>query len=269
LRCVTLIQARAASMIASVRSESGDTDAWTFHPRKRSIIAAIARQLTPHLIEATLIPTVLFYTMLAVFGLRPALMVALAWAYVAIGRRIVRGRRMPAILLLATMGITLRAIVYLCNHNAFVYFLQPILGTSVTAAVLLLSIPLGQPLIARFAHDFCPLHPDVKERPEVTRLFRRLTFLWAGVNAVVAGISLVLLLTVPVGVFVGTKMLTAWIVTCTGIVISVSDAVRTARHSGLSTALSPDGGLHAFVPVPPGHGSVAPLANLYAVAGAA
>jgi len=183
---------------------------------------------------------------------------------------VIKGRRMPAILILATVGITLRAIVYLCNHNAFVYFLQPILGTSVTAAILLLSIPLGRPLIARFAADFCPLHPDVKERPEVTRLFRRLTFLWAGVNATVAGVSLILLLTVPVSVFVGMKMLIAWSVTCTGIVLSVSDAVRTARGSGLSTALSPDGGLHAFVPVPAGHRAGQPITGeLYAVAGAA
>jgi uncharacterized membrane protein len=257
-------------MMAAVRSDTEASDAWTFHPRKRSIIAAIAKQLTPHLIEATLIPTVLFYVLLATCGLRWALVVALVWAYIAIGRRVIKGRRMPAILILATVGITLRAIVYLCNHNAFVYFLQPILGTSVTAAILLLSIPLGRPLIARFAADFCPLHPDVKERPEVTRLFRRLTFLWAGVNATVAGVSLILLLTVPVSVFVGMKMLIAWSVTCTGIVLSVSDAVRTARGSGLSTALSPDGGLHAFVPVPAGHRAGQPITGeLYAVAGAA
>jgi hypothetical protein len=55
----------------------------------------------------------------------------------------------------------------------------------------------------------------------------------------------VLLLTVPVPVFVVTAAVSAWIVTCTGVVMTVADSVTTARREGLITALSPDGRLYA------------------------
>jgi hypothetical protein len=79
------------------------------------------------------------------------------------------------------------------------------------------------------------------------RLFRRLTFLWAAVNALAAAATLTLLLTVPVGVFVGTATVSAWIITCSGVVLTVSESVRTARREGLHTAVAPRGRLHAYV----------------------
>jgi hypothetical protein len=78
-------------------------------------------------------------------------------------------------------------------------------------------------------------------------LFRRLTYLWAGVNAVAAAASLTLLLTVPVVVFVGTATVSGWIITSSGVMLTVSDSVRTARSEGLATAVAPNGVLHAYV----------------------
>ena len=119
--------------------------------------------------------------------------------------------------------------------------------TVATAAVFALSVRVGRPLIARFAGDFCPLTPDLQSRAAVVCLFRRLTYLWAGVNAVAAATTLTLLLTVPVAVFVVTATVSAWIITCSGVVLTVSDAVRTATHEGLRTAIGPNGRLHAYV----------------------
>ena len=81
----------------------------------------------------------------------------------------------------------------------------------------------------------------------MARLFRRLTYLWAAVNGLVAAASLTLLVTVPVGVFVGTEMAAVWVITCSGVVLTVSDAVRTARREGLATAVADNGRLHAYV----------------------
>lgn len=78
-------------------------------------------------------------------------------------------------------------------------------------------------------------------------LFRRLTVLWAALNIAAAAISLTLLLTVPVSVFVGTKMVAAWILMCSGLVVTVSASVSTARAEGLETAVGADGTLHAYV----------------------
>lgn len=98
----------------------------------------------------------------------------------------------------------MRTIIFLFNENHFVYFFQPILRTVATASVFALSVLVGRPLISRFAGDFCPLSRDVQSRPAVVQLFRRLTYLWAAVNATAAAVSLTLLLTLPVAVFVGT-----------------------------------------------------------------
>ena len=149
--------------------------------------------------------------------------------------------------MLATLGISVRTAIFLLSDNYVVYFFQPIMRTVATAALLALSVVIGRPLIARFADDFCPLSPDVQCRPAIVQLFRRLTYLWAGVNAIAAATSLTLLLTVPVGVFVGVATVSAWVVTCTGVVLTVSDSVRTARLEGLATAVAPNGRLRAYV----------------------
>jgi hypothetical protein len=209
------------------------------------VVGAVARRLVPYLVEATIIPTALFYTLLVLGDMRWALGGALLWTYGALVRRAVRGRPVPGLLILATLGITVRVIVYLFNHNDFVYFVQPIMRTTMTGLVFAGSVAFGRPLIARFAGDFCPLAPDVSGRPGILSLFKRLSLLWALVNGLAAASSLVLLLTVPVSVFVVTAAVSAWIVTCTGVVVTVADSVTTARREGLITALSPDGRLYA------------------------
>ena len=199
----------------------------------------------PYLIEATIIPTALFYTLLVLGDMRWALGGALIWSYGAVARRVVGDRPVPALLILATLGITVRTTVYLLSSNDFVYFVQPIMRTTLTGLMFAVSVAVGRPLIARFANDFCPLSADVSVRPGIHRLFKRLTILWALVNVLAAASSLALLLTVPVSVFVVTAAVSAWIVTCTGVVVTVADSVTTARREGLITALSPDGRLYA------------------------
>jgi hypothetical protein len=221
--------------------------AWRTNPSKLSVVKAVGRRMVPYLIEATIIPTALFYLFLITFELKWAIVAALGWTYAAIARRLVTRSPISGLLVLATLGISLRTIVYLLSGNSFVYFLQPIMRTLATAAVFALSVCIGRPLIARFAGDFCPLAPDLQRRPAVVRLFRRLTYLWAAVNAVAAATTLTLLLTVPVAVFVVTATVSAWIITCSGVVLTVSDAVRTARTEGLHTAIAPNGRLHAYV----------------------
>jgi len=221
--------------------------AWRMNPSKVSVVRAVGRRMVPYLIEATLIPTALFYVVLVTSELKWAIVAALAWTYAAIGRRIVTARPIPGLLVLATLGITVRTVIYLLSGNDFVYFLQPIMRTIATAAAFALSVCLGRPLIARFAADFCPLSPAVQIRPGIVQLFRRLTFLWAGVNAGAAAATLTLLLTVPVAVFVGTATVSSWLITCSGVVLTVSDSVRTARSEGLHTAVAPNGRLHAYV----------------------
>jgi hypothetical protein len=170
-------------------------------PRLRTM----ARHAVPHLIEATLIPLVLFYTFLWSAGVWGALLAALAWSWFAIGRRVVTGQRIPGILVLGTIGITLRTAVAFASGSVFVYFLQPSLTTIAVGAAFLLSVPAGRPLAERLAHDFVPLEPEVMRLPAVQRVFVRITLLWAFVNLANALVSIGLLMSQPVGSFVATK----------------------------------------------------------------
>ena len=137
--------------------------------------------------------------------------------------------------------------MYLVNESSFVYFVQPIIKTVATSLLFAVSVLAGKPLVARFAADFCAFGDDVGGRPAIVSLFRRLTYLWAGAQFTIAAVNLVLLLTVPVAVFVGTAAATAWAVMAAGVVITVADAVRTTRSDGLGTALARGGRLHAYV----------------------
>ncbi len=219
-------------------------------PSKRAVLAAVGRRCLPHLVEASIIPTALFYALLGPAGLHWSLIATLVWAYVAVGRRLVTGREIPALVLMASVGITVRTAIFLCNGSTFIYFVQPILGTLVTSVILASSVAYGRPLVARFASDFCPLAPDLKQRPEVVRLFRRLTFLWAGVNLAAAMASLALLLTVPINVFVGTRIVAAWTISAAGIGLTIADSLRTARRTGLAAAVTSSPGAAWLVAQP-------------------
>src|SRR3954468_11729340 len=144
-------------------------------PRLRSM----ARHAIPHLAEATFIPLALFYAFLWTAGVWGALIAALAWSYLALLRRVVKGERIPGILVLGTLGITARTIVSFASGSVFVYFLQPSLTTILIAGAFLLSVPAGRPLAERLAHDFVPLDPAIMRLPSVKKVFVRITLLWA------------------------------------------------------------------------------------------
>jgi hypothetical protein len=226
-------------------ASAADLDGWLLRPSRCRVVEAVVRRLVPYLIEATVIPTALFYALLVVGGMPWALGGALAWNLACTCRRLTMRRPVPGLLVLATSGLVVRTIVYAAGRDEFVYFVQPIARASLTGGLFAVSVVVGRPLIARFANDFCPLAPHVTARSGVGRLFRRLTMLWAAVNVIVAGSGLVLLLTLPVAAFVVTAAVAAWTVTAAAVVVTVADSVATARREGLVTAMSADGRLYA------------------------
>jgi hypothetical protein len=222
------------------------------NPSRRSVLTAVVRRLWPRLTEATLIPTGLCYAGLLVSGLAVGIAAAGAWIYLTVLFRLVTRRPMSGLLVLATLGFSLRLAMYAWNDNSFVYFVQPIARTVAVAVVFAASALIGRPFVARFAADFCSFDPDVATRPAIASLFRRLTFLWAAAQGITAAANLTLLLTVPTAVFVGTAAVSAWLVIGLGVVLTVSDSVKTTRNDGLHTTITRGGHLHAYVATPRG-----------------
>ena len=101
---------RAKQIEATSAADGRGAEGEYHSPRKRAVLFAVGRRLVPHLIEATLIPTVLFYVTFMTMGPTEAFVVALGWSYIAVGRRLLARKPIPAIVLLAGIGITVRTL---------------------------------------------------------------------------------------------------------------------------------------------------------------
>jgi hypothetical protein len=200
---------------------------------KRTIVASVVKRGGPRLLEASFIPSALFWTALTFGSIGVAYAVAIGWTYGCLGRRLWQGAQVTGVLVLASVGITIRTALAVGSGSTFVYFAQPIIGTVITAGVFLISIALGRPLIAKLAHDFWPITPEQAEIPRVRRLMVGLTVLWAGVNLATASVTLVLLLSLDLTTFLAAKQLTGLAITITAIAITITWAHRTASAEGI------------------------------------
>jgi Protein of unknown function (DUF3159) len=199
---------------------------------KLTIFVAVVRRSGPHLIEASLIPTAIFYCSLVLAGLGWAYAAALVWLYAAVLCRLVRHRPIPPLLVLGAIGITVRTTISLASGSTFYYFAQPIFGSLVMGCVFLVSLIVGRPMVERLALEFWPLTPEMLGRPAVLRLLRGLTFLWAAVNLVIGATTLTLLLSLPLAAYVAVKQVASLTITGLAIAVTIDLSVRTARREG-------------------------------------
>jgi len=196
-------------------------------PRLRTL----ARHSLPHVVEGTLIPLTLFYSVLAMAGIWGALIAALAWSYTAIARRLLTKRHLPGLLVLGALGMTARTIVAFTTGSVFLYFLQPTFTTVLVAGAFLLSVPAGKPLAQRLASDFYPLSPDVLARPAIRRVFVPITVLWAFVNLASAVVTVTLLVAGPVDAYPISKAVTSAVLLAAGVAVSTRWFKQALRHA--------------------------------------
>jgi hypothetical protein len=194
---------------------------------------AVARRGLPGIIEASLVPSAIFLIVTATASATAAMIAVLAWGYANILQRLLRGRPVPSLVLLAMVGLTVKTLVGVVSGSTFAYFLQPVATTVAVGAVFIGSLLVGRPLIARIAHDFCPISPEVASRPAVVRLFVGLTVLWASVQLINAGATVGMLFSLPTTLFVVLKPASSLLLSATAVVITVCWALRTAHHEEL------------------------------------
>jgi intracellular septation protein A len=158
-------------------------------PPLRSMIRTIGSQV----IEGTLVPALIFWSMLHMTGLVWALFAGLAWCYLAIARRWAKGVALPAVLVVGALLFTTRTGVALAFHSTFIYLLTPTINAFVLAAAFAGSALLRRPLTERFARDFVGLPAHVTALEKVQTALRRLSLVWALVNIINGGVALQLL----------------------------------------------------------------------------
>ncbi|MDQ3765138.1 MAG: hypothetical protein M3460_27670 [Actinomycetota bacterium] len=137
------------------------------------------RQVVRHLFEVVLAPLGLFWLLLTLTNLTGGLLAALGWALTALVWRLLTRAPIPTVLLLTTGLLAVRTVIGFTTGSVFLYFLQPTVQNFVIAFVLLATLRLRRPLIARLADDFCAFPVAVTGNLRVQRFFRRVSLLWA------------------------------------------------------------------------------------------
>jgi hypothetical protein len=203
------------------------------HTIQLPAVRHILRGAAANLLECTVVPLVVFYGLLSALGMRWALLASLAWSYGAVGRRALKGQRIPGILLLAGGLFTVRTVLALATGSTFVYFLQPTLGTFLVAGLFLISARSAQPLAERLAHDFCPLPDALVGNGRVKRFFLQISLLWALVYAVNGALTLSLLLTSSLGTFLVLRTTASSALTVLAIAASYLWFRRSLRDEGV------------------------------------
>lgn len=159
-------------------------------PPLRTMFGRIGLQV----IEGTVVPTLIFWSMLHLTGLVWALLSGLGWCYLAIARRWVRGATLPAVLVLGALLFTTRTGLAMAFHSTFIYLLTPTISAFVLAVAFAGSALLRRPLTERFARDFVGLPAHVTGLATVQKVLRRLCMVWALANIINGGVALQLLL---------------------------------------------------------------------------
>src|SRR5262245_32832989 len=92
---------------------------------RTAVFTSVVRRSGPHLIEASLIPTALFYGCLVMVGLGTAYAAALLWLYASAAVRLVQRKPIPPLLVLGVVGVTVRTTMAVASGSTFFYFVGP------------------------------------------------------------------------------------------------------------------------------------------------
>lgn len=196
-------------------------------------LSTVLRRVGLSLIIACLVPATLFLTSFELFGVWPAILVALTWSYGAIAFRAMTRRRTSGLLVLTAIVLTGRTVIALVAQSTFFYFLQPIITDGVVAATFLLSLASARPMVARLAGDFYPMDAELSLRPRMRSLFWRLTAMWAVVCLAKAVAMFWALNSLSLDTFVLVKSISMPAANLLAVVTTVCAAVLVARKEGL------------------------------------
>jgi intracellular septation protein A len=198
----------------------------------------MARYALPNILEGTVWPFVMFYVFLWATNVWGALLAALAYSYIGVARKLMRGERVSGLLAITTLTLTVRTILGLASGSVVVYFLQPSLAKAALAAVLLFSLTGKEPLLVKLARDFVPLSEDVMTRPCVRRFFVHATVLWVVLLLVHSGLATYVLLNESVSFYVAFKSVLNLVVKGGGIALSFAWFVFIARSNGMKVSFA-------------------------------
>lgn len=196
-------------------------------------LRGLARRARGQLVQATLVPTALFYVGLWGGGKNAAIASALVWNLSVVGWRKLRGEPVPGMIIMGTVELIARTLVALWTGSTFIYFAQPVLGTLGVAGAFFLTAALGRPLAGRIVADLCPRPFDVLSEPEVRRSLSVVSVIWGLVHVANAIWTLWFLTHNSLGAFVAMRTAMSLWVNAVAAVVSFQLIARALREIGV------------------------------------
>jgi hypothetical protein len=179
------------------------------------------------------IPYVLFSVAMVAFSVSAAIIVVLSWVAVVIAWRSVTHRAMSGLLALTVAVMAVRTGFTLATGNTFVYFVQPVFANAAVAALFLGSLCTARPAVAWIAADFYPMDDQLAARPNVRRLFRRLTLMWGLVTLIKGSVTLWLLESQSIVDFVLLKNIAILTITTLTVAATIWLSAAVAAKEGI------------------------------------
>ncbi|GGV27731.1 hypothetical protein GCM10010182_58240 [Actinomadura cremea] len=207
-----------------------DTEGEGHHVFELPRVRALLVHALPRFFEGVIAPVLVFYAALTLLGLNGALVAAVAWVYGGIAYRYLRGHPVPGMLMLAAVGVTVRAGLSAATGSAVVYFLQPTLGTLLVSMSFLASVPLGKPLAMKLARDMAPIPDAFLKHGRVHRFFLRISLLWSMVLFTNVLVSVWMLFNQSIGTYLWLRTSIVAALGAVGVGISVWGFRRLLRH---------------------------------------
>jgi hypothetical protein len=141
------------------------------------------------LLETVIVPTILFLSLVHTAGLLIALAATLGWLFIALAARYFSRRHLPGTLFFCISVMSGRALVALATSSAFIYMLQPVVGSICMGLLFLGSALAGRPVTMRLARDFVAIPAHILARRGVQRMFSQIALLWGISRLADAGMS--------------------------------------------------------------------------------
>lgn len=194
----------------------------------------IVRHAAARMFLVTLLPMATFYWTLSLFGLRTAAVVTASLYYAALLRQVVRKKPVLAAGLLAAGLLSLRTVVVFCTGSAFLYFIQPVIGTVAVATLFAATAIAGRPVLDRLAHDFCAFPDELSTHLRQGRFFNRLSVVWATTYAINAVGTVWLLTNASLNGFILFKSVLGPAITVAAAAVSYAVFVATVRGQNIT-----------------------------------
>ena len=156
---------------------------------------------------------------------------AMAWLTAAI-RKVLTGR-IPGLLLISGLVLTLQAVLVLATGSVLLFLLQFPVANLALCIAFARTAPTGRPLVAQLATEVVALRQPSAAPPGLASFFRTVTWLWAGIFAVSAIGLAVLLMAVPTPVFLLLTTVVTVVGVAAGTLLSVLWFIRMLRRCGL------------------------------------